>query len=228
MTDTSGDHARFGTLVHAVMETADRAAMAAGRSRPELDDALDALDGLWDSLADFGSPWLDELWKARAVETLETLFAKWPADSRETIDVERELSWEGGGARWIGRADRIERVADGSIRIVDYKTSRSIPSKKKAATSLQLAYYAIAADADPEVPGPIGGAEMWFPGATKVADMRRRLDMGELDELRSTLELTAASILAERWDPTPGDACERCTVRMCCPEWPEGKPAFDI
>lgn len=225
MTDTSGEHARFGTMVHAVLEQADLTAMAEGRSRPELEDAQLALDRLWEREASFGSRWLDAIWKNRALELLERLFAEWPPDSRETISAERILTWTGGGVEWLGRADRIERVADGSVRIVDYKTSKSIMSRPKAAKSMQLAFYALAAQQDPDLPGPIGSAELWYP-ATNQKDMRRSLDMDALDDLQATLEQVAADIGAENWEPTPGDACERCSVRLVCPEWPEGREAY--
>lgn len=225
MTDTSGDHARFGTMVHAVLERADLAALAEGRSRPELEDALTALDQVWVSEADFGSRWLDAIWKTRAVDLLKRLFAEWPADTRETISAERVLTWTGGGTEWLGRADRVERVADGSVRIVDYKTSKSIMSKPKAARSMQLAFYVLAAQQDTDIPGPVGSAELWYP-ATDQKDMRRSLDMDALAELQATLEQVATDIGAERWDPTPGEACERCSVRLLCPEWPEGREAF--
>jgi superfamily I DNA/RNA helicase/CRISPR/Cas system-associated exonuclease Cas4 (RecB family) len=225
MTDTSGDHARFGTLVHRVMEIADEAALGEGRPRPRLTDALSALTRLWEEEADFGSPWLDEIWRTKAEKILRRLFDEWPPDSEATVAAERELTWRGGGVDWIGRADRIERVSDGTLRVVDYKTSTSIPSNEKAASSLQLAFYALAAAADPALSGDIGSAELWYP-ATSLKGFRRSLDMSRLDELAGCLESIAESIVDERWDPQPGDACERCSVRIVCPEWPEGREAY--
>lgn len=225
MSESSGDHARFGSLVHDVLERADTAAKEDGRPRPGLGDAMQALSTVWSQEAEFGSPWLDELWKRRATGLLERLFAEWPPDSHETVAVELPLRWTAGGLEWVGRADRIERLTDGSLRVVDYKTSRKILPKYKAARSLQLAFYALAATEDPAVPGPIGSAELWYPD-TGQTGFRRELDMNILPELRSTLEEIAVSITAEDWEATPGDACERCTVRMVCPEWPEGREAF--
>ncbi|HSJ26639.1 MAG TPA: ATP-dependent DNA helicase [Acidimicrobiia bacterium] len=225
MTDTSGDHARFGTLLHTVLEQADEAARSENRPRPELGDALARLDAVWDAEAAFGSPWLDEIWRRKAVDLLERLFDGWPEDSAATIAAERTLRWNGGGVEWVGRADRIERLTDGTVRVVDYKTSASILSKEKAARSLQLAFYALAASSDPELPGPVCSAELWYP-ATKLKSYRRALDMEALDELEDTLVGLATAILEERWEPTPGEACERCSVRIVCPEWPEGREAF--
>lgn len=225
MTDSSGDHARFGTLVHGVLERADNAAKAEARPRPTLGDAHAALDDVWRTEADFGSPWLDALWRGKAIELLDRLFAQWPGDSLETIAAELNLHWNGGGVEWVGRADRIERLTDGSVRVVDYKTSKTIMPKHKAARSLQLAFYALAATADPAIPGPVDSAELWYP-ATGQVGFRRSLDMSLLDELRSVLESIAGSITDERWEPTPGEACDRCSVRIVCPEWPEGRAGF--
>lgn len=225
MTDSSGPYARYGTLVHAALEQADSAAMADGRPRPDLTDALTSLDRVWADEADFGSPSLDAIWHAKAVELLVRLFAEWPEDSQETIAAERALFWNAGGADWVGKADRIERLTDGSVRVVDYKTSKTIMSKPKAERSLQLAFYALAANDDPDLPGPVASAELWYP-ATDQKSFRRALAMESLPDLRATLEEIAKAIIDERWDPTPGDACERCSVRIVCPEWPEGGEAF--
>ena len=225
MSESSGDHARFGTLVHAVLERADTAAMDSGRPRPEYADAVEALDAVWSEQADFGSPWLDAIWKRKAVDMLDRLFAEWPSDSAATVAAEVDLHWSAGGVDWVGRADRIERTTDGSIRVVDYKTSRTIMPKHKASRSLQLAFYALAVADDPRFEGAVGSAELWYP-ATSQKGYRRELEMDSLPDLRGELTGIARSILEERWDPTPGDACERCSVRIVCPEWPEGREAF--
>jgi RecB family exonuclease len=199
--------------------------MESGRPRPDWTDAVTALDAIWSKEAAFGSPWLDDIWRTRAEDLLRRLFDEWPTDSDSTIAAERPLRWRSGEIEWIGRADRLERLTDGTVRVVDYKTSKSIMSKPQAATSLQLAFYAIAADADETIPGPIAAAELWYP-ATDYKDFRRALDMDRLPELEAELTEIAASILAERWEPRPGDACSRCSVRVVCPEWPEGREAF--
>ena len=225
MSETSGDHARFGSLVHSVLERADNAAMQAGRPRPDLDYALRALDAVWSEHAGFGSPWLDAIWRQKASALLDRLFAEWPSDSIETVAAEVELHWSGGDVDWVGRADRIERTADGTVRIVDYKTSRTITSTHKAARSLQLAFYALAMADDPRFAESVGSAELWYPATTQKG-FRRALDMDALPELRGELTEIARSILDEHWEPTPGDACERCSVRSVCPEWPEGREAY--
>ena len=186
---------------------------------------MQALDAVWSEYATFGSPWLDAIWRRKAVEMLDRLFAEWPSDSEATVAAEVDLHWSAGDVDWVGRADRIERTTDGAIRVVDYKTSRSIMPQYKAARSLQLAFYALAVADDPRFGGDVGSAELWYP-ATPQKGFRRELEMTALEDLRAELTDIARSILDERWEPTPGDACERCSVRIVCPEWPEGREAF--
>jgi len=44
-----------------------------------------------------------------------------------------------------GRIDRIDRLDDGRIEIIDYKTGKNVPTEKKVKEDLQLSLYAIAA-----------------------------------------------------------------------------------
>ncbi|MDP3994602.1 MAG: ATP-dependent DNA helicase [bacterium] len=51
-----------------------------------------------------------------------------------------------------GRLDRVDRLPDGSIEIVDYKTGATIPSQKEVDKNLQLSFYALAASSIPQPP----------------------------------------------------------------------------
>ncbi len=51
-----------------------------------------------------------------------------------------------------GKIDRIDRLADGSIEIIDYKTGATIPSQRDVDKNLQLSFYALAATKIPTVP----------------------------------------------------------------------------
>jgi len=44
-----------------------------------------------------------------------------------------------------GRIDRIDRLEDGRLEIIDYKTGKNVPTEKKVKEDLQLSFYAIAA-----------------------------------------------------------------------------------
>jgi ATP-dependent helicase/nuclease subunit B len=70
-------------------------------------------------------PLMRALWQPRLLAALEwighTVEAQ-GAEGRQVITVEAEGEMEVGGVTIIGRADRIDRLADGSLAVIDYKT----------------------------------------------------------------------------------------------------------
>ncbi len=125
-------------------------------------------------------------------------------------------------------ADRIE-AEDGHIRIVDYKTSRSRPTKEETAASLQLGFYLLAAAADPAIVehGTPDAGELWMVAMRNAKSIPIvEFDPANLAQVEERLMAVAAGIAAERWDPIPHEACNRCTVQLVCPAWPQGAPAY--
>lgn len=216
----------FGNLIHGVLEDAERAAMELGEGRSSIEAAIEMLDQSFDPVPFGGSPW-SEAWRARAERVLRHLYLFWPDDG-VAVALERPLSTELGGTKWYGKADRIEQISAG-LRIVDYKTSSSMPTVPEAARSLQLGYYflALAEDAELAAFGEPVAAELWFPSQVNRKSLaRRQFKPSEKDEVRDRLEAAASGILSEQWPATPNDSCDRCRVRLVCPAWPEGREAY--
>lgn len=225
--DDGSVYASIGSLVHQVLETVEGEALAAGEAHGTLDRALAVLAKVWDPTPFGGGGWADA-WQRRAEEMLRHLYQRWPSPGSVKA-VEHDLALEVDGVRWRGRADRIEVRGDPpAVHIVDYKTARSAIRPDEAACSLQLGFYLLAAEADPLVSrlGRVAGAEMWFPAARTKSVTVRPFDPDRRAEVRGHMAQAAAGILAERWDPTPGDHCRNCAVRRVCPEWPEGREAY--
>lgn len=231
----AGHYADFGSLIHGVLEKADKAAGEEGRTST-LDEALVLMEEGFPHY-DFGSgSWL-QAWKKRARALLENYYEHLaPADP--PLLVEHKVELELGGITWKGRIDRVQRSANG-LALIDYKTSKTLPSIEKAATSLQLGFYLLAAERDPELrelrlgafPSalkPKLHAAFWHPLAIKEKPAQgiRNYDPGRDEEVRNNLEATVAGTLAEDWKTQPGAHCGRCDVRMACPAWPQGKEAF--
>lgn len=68
------------------------------------------------------------------------------------IALEHPFQFSLGGIRVGGRMDRIDRLSDGSIEIIDYKTGRNSIEEKQIKNNLQLSLYTLAAKNIPEVP----------------------------------------------------------------------------
>ncbi len=220
-------HASFGTLIHDVLEEVEGRALAAGRDRSTLDEAMTELHAQFDAEEFNGRPFADS-WLLRAYGGLNRLYGKWPAPKRRAAVLEHTLETEIAGIKWTGRADRID-VSSHGMTVVDYKTSKSVPSVAEAAESLQLGFYALAAGRDPELAelGDVVGAELWYPMKEAKSVTIRKFDMEGLDAVEARLEAAARGIQAEDWSPSPGSQCTRCRLRELCPAWTEGGPEFE-
>ncbi|NNC93066.1 MAG: PD-(D/E)XK nuclease family protein [Acidimicrobiia bacterium] len=217
----------FGSLVHKVLELTEQSAMEAGLIHGTAADALAHLDDLWDP-APFGySPWADA-WRRRAEEALEFTYEHWPRPAATPVALEHKLRLEIGGVSWRGVADRVEHE-DGHIRIVDYKTSRSRPTREETEASLQLGFYLLAAAADPVIAahGTPDAGELWMVAMRLTKSIPIiAFDTANLAAVEERLMAVADGIAAERWDPLPHEGCNRCTVQLICPAWPQGAPAY--
>ena len=223
--DTFSPWAHYGSLFHRVLELSGSRAIESQRPHSTLSEALAVLEGVWASEADFGSPVLNDAYKAKARELLTKMHENWPGGDAIPTHTERKFELEMDGITWAGRADRIERHHPGQLRVVDYKTGSNQPTVQQAQESLQLGFYLLAAGADPELSaeGTPSEAEYWHP--TKDHPVRR-FDPSNLDSVESKLRTIGAGIAAESWPATPGPQCRYCTVRLICPAWPEGREAY--
>ena len=221
----SSIYAEFGLLMHTVLESVERVAMESGEPRATAGEALEEFNRRF-SAERFGGPPFAESWRRRGRDALRRLYGDWPS-SGTAIALEQDLQGRAGGIEWRGRADRIE-VGAGTVTVVDYKTSRSLPTEADAARSLQLGFYLLAAAADPEITahGEPRSGEMWFPVATRRSTAVRAFDGSNLPDIESRMEAVALGIGREAWPAIPNGACDRCPVRQICPAQPDGKEAF--
>ena len=87
-------------------------------------------------------PMLRALWQPRLLEAIEWIAAQERAnraDGRSPIAAEATGKTELGGVMVEGRADRIDRLADGRLAIIDYKTGKPPQAKAvEAGFALQL------------------------------------------------------------------------------------------
>lgn len=95
-------------------------------------------------------PLLKALWQPRLIEAVRWIaaeVAKDKAEGRTIVAVEKEGRAEVAGVTLMGKADRIDRLADGRIGIIDYKTGKPPSARQvKAGFSLQLGLLGVIAE----------------------------------------------------------------------------------
>ncbi|MBE1527684.1 ATP-dependent helicase/nuclease subunit B [Sphingopyxis sp. OAS728] len=211
----------LGTRVHAFLEDWQRAGATPEALEVEIgrlldDPALDALArAFWFPRIEPALRWAAErVWAART-------------EGREPIATEVSGVHELDGIRLTGKADRIDRLADGGLAIVDYKTGAA-PSGSAAADGLdnQLGLLGLLAEmgkVDGVAAGPINALEYWSLKADRAKGTggsiapthgsRRKLKTAEEAVARAYdafAELTAAYLLGDGVF-APGDNAKRFT-----------------
>jgi superfamily I DNA/RNA helicase/RecB family exonuclease len=193
-TDSSFE-ASLGTLIHSVAEHEE------GKSETEL---LELLEQKW-SVLEFEADWLEAREKRRAKRMIGNLvrYIQQVSESGgEVLAREAKFNFKIGSARVSGKVDRIERLADGSIMIVDLKTGIEV-SKDKAQEHPQLGLYqlAFANHAFDHIDGidassVLGGAKLVFVNDKNMSE-RPQDSLGKNDEKREHFENMVASVVEE-------------------------------
>ena len=156
--------ATFGSVLHVLADHGARADVDASELAVHL-------ERVWDQLS-FDANWLSAVERAEAEAALER-FVAWQSARPGLELLGTEVGFRclvdlgGDRVQLTGSADRVERQADGRIRIVDFKTSRSVPNAADIAVQDQMGVYqlAVASGAFAELAGPgarPGGAELVY------------------------------------------------------------------
>src|SRR5271163_33990 len=132
--------------------------------------------------------------------------------SPEVLHTEEWFDVQIAGTKVAGRIDRMDRAADGSVNIVDYKTGKA-RSQEDADESLQLSIYAMAAN---EKWGYHGGALVFHNLEGNVPVFSRRTEF-QLEGARERVLAVVRGIAAGNFEPTPGFHCNFCAFRGLCP-----------
>ena len=132
---------RFGKAIHAVLEVLVREHMEQERIGPLSEErALDLWQEAWTKEGLTGVDVFGE-----GVEILQRFVRdQGVLDHQDVLAVEKEFRLEVGPFTVLGYIDRINRIDDESIEIVDYKSNRQLFSRDDVDSSLQLSLYELA------------------------------------------------------------------------------------
>jgi superfamily I DNA/RNA helicase/RecB family exonuclease len=215
--------ADVGTLVHQIAH--------------ELGDAPAAelaaeVDARWGRL---GMPagWISDRKRGEArtmVERLAAYFGLAADKGWVKVGAEVDMRVVIGRAEVRGSVDRLERLPDGRLRIVDYKTGSSRPSRAEVPSHPQLGVYQLGVDAGalPEYGAESGGAALLQLGAAanKGVTLDEQGPLKGSDDPQWAADLvarTAEGMAGATFLAQVNDLCSMCPVRSCCPAWPEGR-----
>jgi len=218
-----GLDAARGTVVHGILEKlfdlpAPARTVAAAvelvepewRALIEADEELAALvDGDADGLV------------ALAQSTRELLSSYFTLEDPRRIEpAEREVLVETmlpSGVRLKGFVDRLDRAADGRLRVVDYKTGKSPREEFEGKALFQLRFYALVLWRSTGVLPTM--LRLYYLADREVLDYRP--DERDLLGLERQVEALGRAIVKARetgdWRHKPSKLCDWCSFQSLCP-----------
>jgi len=202
---------QFGAAMHRVLKTYFDSVRA---GRPKDDEEVIELFRQDLAAAKIPEAYQHELYEKQGIAQLrDFLAAARSAPAAEILQTEDSFDIQIGETVVSGRIDRIDRMADGSVMVVDYKTGRA-RDQEDADESLQLSLYAIAAKEKwgYEVSG------LAFHNLEGNVAVTTRRSAEELTETRRRVQKAADSIAAGAFDAKTGIHCNFCGYRSVCPE----------
>ena len=133
---------QYGATVHRILRTYYDSVRL---GRPKSEDELVALFCADLEAAGIAEQYQHDLYRDQGIEQLkEFLAAARSAPPSDVLHTEEWFDIRLGEIVVAGRIDRIDRTADGRVKVVDYKTGRA-RDQESADESLQLSIYAMAA-----------------------------------------------------------------------------------
>ena len=201
---------QYGAAIHRVLKTCFDAIQL---GRPKSDDEL--IDILCRDLADskIQESYQHELYEQQGIEQLRAFLDSIRSGSPPNVlHTEQSFEIKVGDVTVVGRIDRIDSQADGTVSVIDYKTGKG-RDQESADESLQLSLYAIAA------------AEKWgykvgalvFHNLEDNVPVRTTRNESDLLMARQKVLEAAEGIAAGDFKATPGLHCDFCAYRSLCP-----------
>jgi putative RecB family exonuclease len=120
-----------------------------------------------------------------------------------------------------GILDRMDRLADGSLVITDYKTGKAPPERYALPAFFALKIYALLVRRHTgETPVEVRLMYLNGPTVYRIPVDDRSLDAMER-QIRALWAAIDRAIAADHFPPRPGPLCSWCSFRDACPAWAE-------
>ncbi len=224
--------ATLGTLVHAVLEDLFELPAPSRTEAAALEMVLPRWLGMLQE-----RPELATLHQSEAAE------AQWLGDARERVrtyfELENPTRIEPDGRELLvevqledgpllrGIIDRVDVAADGSLRIIDYKSGRSPAPQYSGAAKFQMKFYALV----------IERLRERRPALTRLLYLRDgvHIDLRPSDEDMAAVEHEVRELWREITDaahtgtfrPKRSKLCGWCSFQSLCPEFGGASPALN-
>lgn len=205
----------FGTSVHATLRDFYQLGMREDSLKAE--KALEILERNWINEG-FASREHERKLYERAKEIIVAYLKENFDKANLPLALELPFEFRIENLRIGGRIDRIDRLAENKIEIIDYKTGSNMPDDKKLLTDTQLTVYALAANLVPDKilgkkPEEVVLSLVYLEEGRKLTTTRT---MEQLEEAKKTVLEKAKLISESEFLCSASALCGFCEYKILC------------
>ncbi len=200
----------FGSSVHTALEFfyGVKALPA-----PTLEEVLEHYKQNWMSQG-YKDPGQEAEYFEQGRQIITSFYHKHIGDYALPYFVEYNFNFKVDGVPVTGKVDRIDKLADGTLSVVDYKTGKALAAERVKGDA-QLTMYQMACE---ELLGAKVSRLSFYHLPSLKEQAVERHEPTLVDKLRRKIVATAESIVQEKFDPTPDEQkCRWCDYKPICP-----------
>lgn len=195
---------------------------------PTLDELLNYLKDIWESKVFSGEE--DMIYFSEAIKILKNYYEYYLRNKDKFTVLDTETRFEvllenpkdkEGKCLLAGIVDRIDKTSDGNIEIIDYKTTKRLPSQEDINHSLQLSLYCLGIiNRWPQfIKNSVENIKLTFYYLKHQEKITTHRTKEQLDRIQEQVWEKLAQIEKSDFQPLPSALCDWCGYRKICPMW---------
>ena len=213
--------ALFGTLLHSALKLLHEPGLIV----PTEEDILNFISNKWDASI-YSSEQESTLNFAQAIKIMKDYYAKNYPSQFTVLALETmfEVPLQIGTEKHLitGKIDRVDKNENGMLEVIDYKTSKKMPSQEAVDKDLQLAVYHLGvANRWPTLVAedrPLKTSLYFLKHGEKLSSTRTSENLAATKEnITKDFELIDKSFKEGKFNPTPNALCDWCEFQRNCP-----------
>ena len=216
----------FGTHIHKVLQRM----FSKDPLFPTLDELINYYRAEWPTRDKFG--WdenTERIYKEEGLKMVKNFYARNAPWNFSVVDLESRfevtLSDEKTGQTHVlaGKIDRIDKIGENEFEVIDYKTSKRLPSQDAVKNDLQLSIYSLGLQKRwPHLkPENIKVSLYFVKHNEKLSTVKTDAEIQETthDVLNTIGEIEEKLKIGARFEPIPSPLCDWCPYKPICPAW---------
>ncbi len=199
----------FGNTIHNVLKIFHTKKMFGNDT--SFEDLIDTYDKEWIPLG-----YENEEHRKERFESGKKILEKYYQTNKDIdvqhLGIEKDFILDIDGIKLKGKIDRIDKLPNGSVEIIDYKTGNS-KTQKEVDDDVQMTIYKMAAEEALNIK-PDSLSFYYLEAGEKISTNRTQK---QIDAQKKVIKDVVDGIKEKNFKPNPGQSCRFCPYKRICP-----------